>query len=679
MFRAIQHDDGLTSRPELERPLSTSGTRQISQHGDAVLIGFLGAITAFGYYYCPQITSAALLVFGSLQAYKKVFPKLKPLPDLSLIEANSVTFEGLWTGEGKTWVEHETFPSLGRPQQYSVKVRVDETYEGRIATITANFKQSGITAVWRTGFEAKYKESETGATIVDLDVESHEYPGNVHGYGIIQLSDILQKGDHAVGRFFVQGISDNFGLSFRASDVCTLKKQEPNEEDQEVNTQNVSHRNIRKPRKPRTPTFPLTIPKPRSGTPPSRFFSSTPASVYKKCAAVLSVFKQRDHLKAAKEASDLEDKLKGAGYDIWRCEESRNSKNNLPISTTRAHLEEFNEYFVEHKEKNDLDGVFIMIIAHGCTDMQDDKPLLQLEDEDGANFDLLNWLVEVISGTAFPTICCVNSCRVVCGLQSNQEPKFNNFLDVPHNIFLMLASAHGDKARDGDLSFVDTWRKSIAADFDTKDITVLAEEVRRTCKAGRVYNGLDPGKAPCVNGIWASNEHLPSKIYEKSEKALLLKCVNWSIKSANKSGFDFTQKVWYTILSDILNSDDSSRFQKLGIEGMPQGKFILVTEEEMFAVMCYNPKSNLIHGMLYLEEGKDSLEKLFQSVNSRELTDAKTILYHSQKEFLDATKHTSSEKKRKPSNRMRRGIITSVTSPRRILSNATAEVFGTTE
>ena len=173
----------MTSRPELERPLSTSGTRQISRHGDAVLIGFLGAITAFGYYYCPQITSAALLVFGSLQAYKKVFPKLKPLPDLSCIEANSVTFEGLWTGEGKTWVEHETFPSLGRPQQYSVTVRVHETYEGRIARITVNFKQSGITAVWRTGFEAKYKESQTGATIVDLDVESHEYPGNVHGYG----------------------------------------------------------------------------------------------------------------------------------------------------------------------------------------------------------------------------------------------------------------------------------------------------------------------------------------------------------------------------------------------------------------------------------------------------------------------------------------------------------------
>lgn len=516
----LESDDEITEKPVLKK-LATSGIMQYSNHGDVALIGIFGVVAAFGYCFCPRITLAAFGVFVTLQIYKQFFPESKPLPEfhssLTPSTPDTVTLEGLYIGEGEAWVEHKIFPSLGRSMKYAVIVQVKNTSEGRIATITVDFKQTWITAEWSTRIEAEHETRHTGATIINLTKESHKYDGNVHGYGIIKLSEILQKGDRVVGRFQVQGISDNFGFSFCASDVFTLKKQ--------VQKPSVK---IVEPDMPPEVQLP-----PQLSLPSKRVFSYLPPiekTSQNKRAVVLSVFKHRDQLKALGEAFELENDLMKAGYKIWYSQQriSNPGARPMPISTTRAHINEFNQYFLKCKKYNNLDGMFIMIVAHGCTEKG--KPMLQLEDEDGAKFDLEEWLVNTVSGTEYPIICCVNSCRVLCP-QLNQKPKIQHVLDPPNNIFLSWGSAAGELAIDDDMGFVNTWRKNIAADFDTDNIVQIADEVHRGCKIGKFHNGLDPNKGQCVNGVWASKKHLPTVVYPQVVKDALKKCIDWAKKN----------------------------------------------------------------------------------------------------------------------------------------------------
>jgi len=614
----LESDDEITEKPVLKK-LATSGIMQYSNHGDVALIGVFGVIAAFGYCFCPRITLAAFGVFVTLQIYKQFFPESKPLPEfhssLTPSTPDTVTLEGLYIGEGEAWVEHKIFPSLGRSMKYAVKVHVKHTSEGRIATIVVDFKQTWITAEWSTRIEAEHETRHTGATIIKLSKESHKYDGNVHGYGIIRLNEISQKGDRVVGRFQVQGISDNFGFSFCASDVFTLKKQ------------------VQKPDvKIVPPDLPEPLP-PQPSLPFRRFISDREPrekTSHNKCAAVLSVFKHRDQQKALGEAWDLENVLEEAGYKIWCCQQRKSlGRRPMPISTTRAHINEFNQYFLDCKKHNKLDGMFIMIVAHGCT--KKGKPMLQLEDEDGAKFDLEEWLVNTVSGTEYPIICCVNSCRVLCPLM-NQKPKIKYVLDTPNNIFLSWGSAAGEKAIDDDIGFVNTWRKNIAADFDTDNIVQIADEVHRGCKIGKSDNGLDPNKGPCVNGVWASKKHLPvADVYTKAEKDYLRECINWAKIAANKknSVFDFTKY-------------ESNR-SELAMAGLIQGTKILIIETDLFAVMHFHPETKMIHGMVYPKDAGDSLAKLKDAADpdssvKLEMTDVKTKFYHSREDFLKATK-----------------------------------------
>jgi len=639
----LESDDEITEKPVLKK-LATSGIMQYSNHGDVALIGVFGVIAAFGYCFCPRITLAAFGVFVTLQIYKQFFPESKPLPEfhssLTPSTPDTVTLEGLYIGEGEAWVEHKIFPSLGRSMKYAVKVHVKHTSEGRIATIVVDFKQTWITAEWSTRIEAEHETRHTGATIIKLSKESHKYDGNVHGYGIIRLNEISQKGDRVVGRFQVQGISDNFGFSFCASDVFTLKKQIPKTEDPKphvyidpVDTPS----EMSSP--PPAPLLPRESLRARNSLLPGESPALSPSKSYRppiettsqnKRAVVLSVFKHRDKLKALGEAFELENDLMKAGYKTWYCQQRINLPGDrpMPISTTRAHINEFNRYFLDCKKHNKLDGMFIMIVAHGCT--KKGKPMLQLEDEDGAKFDLEEWLVNTVSGTEYPIICCVNSCRVLCPLM-NQKPKIQHVLDPPNNIFLSWGSAAGELAIDDDMGFVNTWRKNIAADFYTDNIVKIADEVHRGCKIGKFHNGLDPNKGQCVNGVWASKKHLPlpTVVRTKAEKDSLNKCIEFAKRAAkaNKSDFDFTK---YSDPSELAMADNSSI----------QGKMILITETDLFAVMCCDSGTKIIHGMVFPQDAGDSLAKLVESVEQRklEMTDVKTIFYHSREDFLKATK-----------------------------------------
>jgi len=256
--------------------------------------------------------------------------------------------------------------------------------------------------------------------------------------------------------------------------------------------------------------------------------------------------------------------------------------------------------------------------------------MLQLEDEDGAKFDLEEWLVNTVSGTEYPIICCVNSCRVLCP-QLNQKPKIQHVLDPPNNIFLSWGSAAGELAIDDDMGFVNTWRKNIAADFDTDNIVQIADEVHRGCKIGKFHNGLDPNKGQCVNGVWASKKHLPTVVYPQVVKDALKKCIDWAKKTANQNNsvFDFTKY---------------SNPSELAIAGIIQGKTILITETDLFAVMyCDSEKTKMIHGMVYPKDAGDSLAKLKDAADpdklvKLEMTDIKTNFYPSREDFFKATK-----------------------------------------
>ena len=205
-------------------------------------------------------------------------------------------------------------------------------------------------------------------------------------------------------------------------------------------------------------------------------------------------------------------------------------------------------------------------------------------------------------------------------------------MDTPNNIFLSWGSAAGEKAIDDDIGFVNTWRKNIAADFDTDNIVQIADEVHRGCKIGKSDNGLDPNKGPCVNGVWASKKHLPvADVYTKAEKDYLRECINWAKIAANKknSVFDFTKY-------------ESNR-SELAMAGLIQGTKILIIETDLFAVMHFHPETKMIHGMVYPKDAGDSLAKLKDAADpdssvKLEMTDVKTKFYHSREDFLKATK-----------------------------------------
>ena len=81
-----------------------------------------------------------------------------------------------------------------------------------------------------------------------------------------------------------------------------------------------------------------------------------------KCAAVFPVFKGRDKEESLEEAWELEKQLESSGgYGLWLCE-GRESLEDPPRSITLGDIEDFNRWFLEQKERNELGGIFIMLM-----------------------------------------------------------------------------------------------------------------------------------------------------------------------------------------------------------------------------------------------------------------------------------------------------------------------------
>ena len=105
-------------------------------------------------------------------------------------------------------------------------------------------------------------------------------------------------------------------------------------------------------------------------------------------------------------------------------------------------------------------------------------------------------------------------------------------LDVPRNILLHWGAAAGDLALEGD--FVEQWRLAIASDFMKHSIERLAVDIKRRCKGGKYYSGLD-GKNVCKGGVWIQSAHLgPSAATSKSKHDLIKGCIAFAIKALKK-------------------------------------------------------------------------------------------------------------------------------------------------
>jgi len=300
---------------------------------------------------------------------------------------------------------------------------------------------------------------------------------------------------------------------------------------------------------------------------------------------------------------------------LWLCE-GRNSLDCKPQSVTLKDIEGFNEWFKERKDLNDIHGLYVMLIAHGYTDVKSGKPKLILEDDD--SFDVEDWIVNVLAGTHFPVICCVSSCRIMGAaadkLGKELEP---TKLDVPKNIYLSWGAATGDLALDG--AFVEQWRFAIATDFNREPVEVVGFEIVTRCKGGKNYSGLDKSKGGVYKGgVWVPPDHLaPSKVTAKRKKELIQDCI------------DFAKKA----LRGKTKNESADSWQGVGIL---QGRKVAVLNSESFAILCLHDATNVFQGLAYGEEAENDFRDLLVHLKQVQLTDGRKR-YTSIQAFLDAT------------------------------------------
>lgn len=84
--------------------------------------------------------------------------------------------------------------------------------------------------------------------------------------------------------------------------------------------------------------------------------------LWKKWAAVFPVYKNRDMQGAIEEAWELEKQLESAaGYNLW-LRTGRHGSNSPPSTTDLKDIEVFNAWFRKRKRKNDISGIFIMLM-----------------------------------------------------------------------------------------------------------------------------------------------------------------------------------------------------------------------------------------------------------------------------------------------------------------------------
>jgi len=168
--------------------------------------------------------------------------------------------------------------------------------------------------------------------------------------------------------------------------------------------------------------------------------------------------------------------------------------------------------------------------------------------QDCDSFDVEDWMLNTLSGSEFPVIFCINSCRIDVG--ASDDTTFHELkattLEVPKNVFLTWGSAKGDLA--GERDFVKFWRYKIATDFMKKDINTVASDVLVDCKGGRTYSGLDPRKGVCKGGVWEVTGHLgPSNTNPERQRDLIKSCIAFAMKASGKrsgggAGFESEEK-----------------------------------------------------------------------------------------------------------------------------------------
>merc|ERR1719499_2981320 len=214
-----------------------------------------------------------------------------------------------------------------------------------------------------------------------------------------------------------------------------------------------------------------------------------------KLGVMLGVFRDRDCVKALKESIDFEAALKKQGYEIY-ASKRRGNPEKTPISTTS---DDFYEFIQEFKTKyQNIDGAFIMLVGHGYVDNEvyESPPMLLMEDNVAVN---MIKAIHDLSGTEFPVILCVNSCRVF----SNDDAKSQFQLpmwDIPEQIFLSWGSSAGKTAKDHE--FVKEWRRTILDDFSKQNIAACASYIKNKC-GGKYADGFE-SDFMCRDGVWDS-------------------------------------------------------------------------------------------------------------------------------------------------------------------------------
>jgi len=334
-----------------------------------------------------------------------------------------------------------------------------------------------------------------------------------------------------------------------------------------------------------------------------------------KYAAVFPVYSGRKHLynNPQKEARDMEEQLVKVGYTLWRHEAG--FTGNEPPSTSWEHMEKFNDWLQQKKEDNDIDGVFIMVIAHGRTSQGggDTRKKLKIKLEDCDNFDLEDWMENHLAGTQFPIILAMSCCRV-------DDQKLSNparVLKLP-NIFLSWGAANGDRMEDG--KFVESWGLFIGAGkFMKEEIGVIGRAVIRNCGGGDYDDGLDFSKR-CVGGVWFNAGHLVSNITAVNVEDRINKCITKFSGLKAPCGKKFTELKW-------------------AHSGTIQGKYTAVFEGNSIAILCSQVQTKYVQGIIY-HHGQDSnkhkIEDLLKKINKIQITEKK-MKYDSIEQFLKTT------------------------------------------
>merc|ERR1719285_449360 len=251
--------------------------------------------------------------------------------------------------------------------------------------------------------------------------------------------------------------------------------------------------------------------------------------------------------------------------------------------------------------------------------------------QDADKFDVESWMIDILSGTEFPVILCIHSCRVDSTALDGgtcQELK-STTLEVPSNIFLSWGSASGELVVEGD--FVKFWRYKIQSDFMKKDISAVAKEVLVECKGGRNYSGLDARRGMCKGGVWEKRGHLgPTNITPEREQAAIEKCIAFALRALGKNFNDIT---------DIACEDNWKS------SGVLQGKKVVVAAGKSIAVLFCHDQNKLVHGIAYVETAGYNVQTVVQSLNRIQITEDTSKSFSSIEAFLHTTERYEKKEK----------------------------------